>query len=95
MIHLVWVTYIALQLLVVLLGGVAIMLIVFFISDKLERYLDNWKTKRRDKQWEKKYEEMLRRHRKEDLERQCENRLRELHRIEKRKYPLFYWRENI
>lgn len=87
MIYIVYITWIALQLLVTVSACVGIMLIFHFV-------LERWKIKRQHKQWEKEYAKLMQRWDEENKERERRHQERELYRIEKRKYPLFYWREN-
>ena len=60
------------------------MVIFHFVSEKCQLYYRNWQTKKKHKEWEKWYEGLLQ-----------EKYRRELHRKEREKYPLFYWRELV
>ena len=56
----------------------------YFTIEKLRTYYWRWKDKRSLQRWQKNHEMHLQQQRK-----------RELHRKEREKYPLFYWRELI
>ena len=95
MVYLVWITYIALQLIVTGLGYIAILLIMFFITEKIEPYLERWKIKRRNKRWRKEHAKLVERWDEITREELRKRQERELYKIEKRKYPLFYLKDGI
>ena len=70
------------KLAVINLGSIA--LIGVFVADRLQSYYRNWQVKKQHKEWERQYEKFLQ-----------QVRRRELHKREREKYPLFYWRELI
>lgn len=78
MVHLVLITEVILSIFILLLVYTTLFAIGYFIWERFCRYYQNWKTKKRNLRW-------LRRH-KLELE-------RKLRKEERKKYPLFYWRE--
>ncbi len=77
-----------LHILIITLAILVVMLIYKFVKKRLQRYYHCWKDRRwlrrMRKDWKKREEIYLQ-----------ENRKKELHRKEREKYPLFYWKEKI
>jgi len=69
------------------------MVIYKFIAERLQKYHYRWKNKRYLRRWKKDAEERLQQLKRRELHERIEKQKRELHEMEKRKYPLFYWRE--
>lgn len=82
MIYVVFITWMALQTLVIVMACIVVTCVYLFVEGKLQRYYNLWKTKKYIRRKEKSYEEFL--------QRICK---KELHKKEIKKYPLFYWRE--
>lgn len=67
--------------------SVGVVSIGYFIYEKLDIYYQKWKIKKRNQRWEREHEKFMQRQRKWEL-------AWKLRREERKKYPLFYWREN-
>jgi len=93
MIYLVLTAWIILQMLVALLVCIFVMVIYKFVAERLQIYYYRWKNKRSLRRREKNYEELLQQLKRRELHERIEKQKRELHEMEKRRYPLFYWRE--
>ena len=84
MIYITYMVWAILEILVIVLACLAVMLIYKFVGEGLQRYYYRWKDKRFVQRCWKKHEIRI--------QQQCK---RELHRKERERYPLFYWRELI
>ena len=84
MIYITYMVWVILEILVIVLACLAVMLVYKFVGEGLQRYYYRWKDKRVLERCWKKHEIRIQQQRK-----------RELHRKERERYPLFYWRELI
>ena len=93
MFYVVFITKIALTSLIVLMGYSIIFLVGIFVTDKLQLYYRNWQVKKRDKRWQKEYQELMQQQRRWELEWILRKEKIEKQRKEEERYPLFNWLE--
>lgn len=63
------------------------------VTEGIQTYYNNWKKKRRYKQWEKEHEKFMQAMYDKAAQRKLRREKEELHRKEMERYPLFHWRE--
>lgn len=73
---------------IIILIPLTLTYIVISIIENLQCRYEEWKIKKRNQRWEKEHEEFMQRQRKWELE-------WKIRKEERRKYPLFFWKENI
>lgn len=86
MIHVVYIAWVALQLLVTILVCLTISFVVITVIEDVKTYYEKWRLKKRIQRLKREHEEFSQRQRERILQ-------RELRKKEREKYPLFYWRE--
>ena len=84
MITIILITKFLLEFFIIILIQICLLSVGYFTIEKLHIYYWRWKDRRSLQRWQKNHEAHLQQQRK-----------RELHRKEREKYPLFYWRELI
>ena len=84
MITIILITKFLLEFSIMILLQICLLSVGYFTIEKLRIYYWRWKDRRSLQRWQKNHEM--------HLQQQCK---RKLHRKEREKYPLFYWRELI
>lgn len=84
-----------LEISIIALIYLTIALIGIFIIDKVKGYYQNWEIKKRNLRWLREAKESMQRQHKWELKLIAEELKWKLYEEEKRKYPLFFWKENI
>jgi len=95
MIYIIYTIWIILEVIIISLLCIVAFSVGYFIREKFCIHFERWKIKRRNKRWKKEHAKLVQQwHEEQERERERDRRI-ELYRAEKRRYPLFYWKEGI